>query len=236
MSQKFSDIVDSLVERGWALKHDFLPVDAIESLLEEAREHWLAGRFLRAGVGRGSERQIRADVRGDHILWLDESSLTMAQSRYWSEIESLRVELNRELFLGLVSFEAHYAYYPAGAFYRRHIDRFSDSDERTLSISLYLNPDWKEEEGGQLRLYTSESGPRAVASESFAKTLDGDSLATARGTDLEAQVEIFPQAGTLVIFKSDTVPHEVAPAKRERFSLTGWFKRRGKQGHFPFSI
>jgi len=207
MSQKFSDIVDSLVVRGWALKHGFLPVVAIESLLEEARERWLAGRFLRAGVGRGSERQIRADARGDHILWLDESSLTTAQSRYWSEIESLRVGLNRELFLGLVSFEAHYAYYPEGAFYRKHIDRFSDSDERTLSISLYLNPDWKEEEGGQLRLYTGGQ-----------------------------EIEIYPLAGTLVIFKSDTVPHEVAPAKRERFSLTGWFKRRGKQGHFPFSI
>jgi len=197
MSQKFSDIIDALAARGWAIRQDFLPTDAIEALAEESRRLWLAGRFSRAGVGRGSERRIRADVRSDHVLWLDESALTPAQSRCWSEIEALRAELNRELFLGLISVEAHYAFYPPGAFYRKHVDRFSDSDERAISYSLYLNSDWKEEEGGQLRLYAG--GQR---------------------------IEIFPRAGTFVTFRSDNIPHEVAPAVRDRFSLTGWFRRR----------
>jgi len=197
MSQEHSNIVDALAAQGWAVTQDFLPANAIESLVEEARMLLLAGRFSQAGVGRGAERQIRADIRSDQILWLDGHDLTPAQSRFWSEIESLRAELNKELFLGLVSFEAHYAFYPPGAFYRKHVDRFSDSDERAISCSLYLNSDWKEEDGGQLRLYVGDQ-----------------------------QVEVFPRAGTLVIFKSDTVPHEVAPADRDRFSLTGWFRRR----------
>jgi SM-20-related protein len=207
MSQDFSDIVDALAAQGWAVRQDFPPIDAIEALAEEARRLWLAGRFTPAGVGRGSERQIRADVRGDHILWLDESALTPAQSAYWSEIDSLRSELNRELFLGLVSVEAHYAFYPPGAFYQKHVDRFSDSDERAISLSLYLNSDWKEEDGGQLLLYAGDH-----------------------------RIEIFPRAGTFVIFRSDTIPHEVAPAERDRFSMTGWFRRRGKEEHFSFFI
>src|SRR5262249_22987669 len=133
----------------------------------------------------------------DHILWLDENQLTPAQSVYWAEIESLRAELNRELFLGLASFESHYAFYPSGAFYRKHVDRFSDSDERAISISLYLHPNWIEENGGQLRLYAGDR-----------------------------QVEIFPQGGTMAIFRSDNLPHEVEKADRDRFSLTGWFRRR----------
>lgn len=202
MSQKYSDIVDALAEQGWAVRHeflppDFLPVDAIEALAEEARGLLLAGRFSPAGVGRAAGRQIRADVRSDQILWLDENELTPAQSRYWAEIESLRAELNSELYLGLASFESHYAVYPPRAFYQKHVDRFSGSDERAISCSLYLSPDWKEEDGGQLRLYVSDQ-----------------------------QVEIFPRAGTFVIFRSDNVPHEVLPAHRDRFSLTGWFRRR----------
>jgi len=207
MSQKHSNIVDALAAQGWAVTQGFLPANTIEALVEEARRLLLAGRFSRAGIGRGEERQIRADVRSDQIFWLDENELTPAQSRFWSEIESLRAELNRELFLGLISFESHYAFYPPGAFYRKHVDRFSDSDERAISCSLYLNSDWKEEDGGQLRLYVGDQ-----------------------------QVEIFPQAGTLVIFRSDNLPHEVAPAGKDRFSLTGWFERRGKEEHFPFSI
>src|SRR5262249_57596014 len=107
MSQKFSDIIDALASQGWAVRQDFLPTDAIAALIEEARRLWLAGSFSPAGVGRGSERQIRADVRSDHILWLDESASTPAQSRFWSEIEALREELNRGLFLGLFSFQSH---------------------------------------------------------------------------------------------------------------------------------
>src|SRR5262249_12898341 len=133
MSQERSNIVDALAAQDWAVTQDFLPASAIESLVEEARRLLLAGRFSRAGVGRGAERQIRADVRSDQILWLDENELTPAGSRYWAEIEALRAELNRELFLGLVSFESHYAFYPPGAFYRKHVDRFSGSDERVIS-------------------------------------------------------------------------------------------------------
>ncbi len=197
MIHKYSDIVDALVEHGWAIRHDFLPIAAIEELIEESRRLLLAGRFARAGVGRGTQHQIRSDLRSDQILWLDENESTPAQSRYMVEIESLRAELNRELFLGLTSFEAHYAHYPPGAFYLKHVDRFSDSDERVLSCTLYLNQGWEEENGGQLRLYVDDR-----------------------------QVEIIPGAGVFVIFKSDNIVHEVALAERERFSVTGWFRRR----------
>lgn len=39
--------------------------------------------------------------------------------------------------------------------------------------------------------------------------------------------DVLPQAGTLALFLSSEMPHEVLPATRERLSLTGWFRRRG---------
>jgi SM-20-related protein len=37
---------------------------------------------------------------------------------------------------------------------------------------------------------------------------------------------VAPVGGTLVAFLSERFHHEVLPARRERYSLTGWFTRR----------
>ena len=192
-----ASLISDLSGRGWTILPDFLPADAVAALREDAQGLWAAGRFREAGVGRGSGYAVRQDVRGDQILWLEQESATPAQGRFWPEIERLRLGLNRELFLGLVSFEGHYAVYPPGARYEAHLDRFGTSDERAVSCTLYLNEGWTDRHGGLLRLHL-----------------------TGR------HVDIPPRGGTLVLFRSDTVRHEVLPATRSRFSLTGWFRRR----------
>ena len=78
-------------------------------------------------------------------------------------------------------------------YYRRHLDQFKKDDHRKLSVICYLNEGWKEEHGGQLRIYRTD-GP----------------------------LDILPVAGRLVCFRSDQLEHEVLPATRERLSLTGW--------------
>jgi len=190
--------VGELAERGWTVVEDFLPADVIAALRAEAARFADEQRFKEAGVGRGSAQAVRETVRGDRIYWLDPETLTPAQALYWEAIEAVRAALNQGLFLSLVSFEAHYAIYPPGAYYKKHVDRFKSADERMISSTLYLNADWHEEAGGQLRLY-DEAG---------------------------SQTDVLPRAGVFVLFRSDTVPHEVLPAHRERCSLTGWFRRR----------
>ena len=68
-----------------------------------------------------------------------------------------------------------------------------------MSAVFYLNPDWQAEQGGALRLYLTDGSTH----------------------------DVLPEAGTLVVFLSADLPHEVLPATRERLSLTGWFRRRG---------
>lgn len=192
-----TDVVLAVAETGWCVVPEFLAMEPAMALQEEAVCLDQSGAFQPAGVGRGRGQVFRADVRGDRILWLDPQALTPAQAVYWTAVDSLRQAFNERLFLGLVELEAHLAIYPARAVYQKHVDRFSDADERTISLSLYLNHAWQVEDGGQLRLH----GPNGV-------------------------VEVVPVLGTLVVFRSDTVPHEVVPAMRDRFSLTGWLKRR----------
>ncbi len=193
--------MDALVDRGYAVWPGFLDAAAVAGLLAEARARREAGAFHRAGVGRANGLAVRDQVRGDEVLWLDEAADVAAERPYWQALQALRREINQTLYLGLVEGEFHYAHYPVGTFYRRHLDRFRDDDARTVSCVLYLNQDWQDAEGGQLRLY-----------------LDA--------TEESKFLDVSPQAGTLALFLSDRFWHEVLPASRERWSVTGWMRRR----------
>jgi SM-20-related protein len=190
-------IADAIAEQGWGETDDFVPRGQVRALAEELRGQSQAGVLRQAGTGAGAGRRIRGDVRGDHIAWLEPPRATPVQRLCLARFETLRLELNRELQLGLLDFECHFAVYPPGACYQRHLDRFATDDRRTLSCVLYLNDAWSAQDGGALRLHLGD-GHR----------------------------DVLPLAGTLVIFLSERFEHEVLPARRERLSLTGWFMRR----------
>jgi SM-20-related protein len=194
-----SGLVDDLERRGWSVAPGWLSPALVASLAGEVRSERAAGAFRGAGVGRAG--RVETVVRGDEILWLDQASASEAQRVVFGRLERLREALNRELQLGAVELELHFAVYPAGGAYAVHVDRFRDADSRVLSLVLYLNEAWNEADGGALRLYL-EAGPEAPF------------------------VDVVPYGGTLVVFLSDRFPHEVLPARRERLSLAGWFRRR----------
>ncbi len=114
-------------------------------------------------------------------------------------MDGLRVSLNRDLFLGLDSFEAQYAHYPVGASYGTHVDRHHHSNARVVSAVIYLNADWPADAGGELVIYDAHDVPRLT---------------------------LAPEGGTLVLFMSDDTPHEAKKATRERWSIAGWFRTR----------
>lgn len=194
----FSRIVDDLAEQGWSWRPLFAPPALTLELADECRKRAAQGALAPAGIGRGSALAVREGIRGDRIEWI-EPGQSAACDRYLGLLDGLRQALNQGLYLGLEDYESHFALYPPGAFYRKHVDRFRDDDRRAVSAVLYLNPDWQPEQGGALRLYLSNGETRDLA----------------------------PQAGGLVVFLAAEMPHEVLPASRERLSLTGWFRRRG---------
>lgn len=197
-SDALAAILDALAEQGWCVAPNFLDSAQVEALRDECRVRHEAGGFHVAGVGGGAAKVV-SELRGDHIQWLERDDTHPAVQHYLTRLETLRQAVNQTFFLGLHELEAHFAAYPAGAFYKRHLDRFRDDDRRALTVILYLNADWLAEDGGQLRFWPDESKP---------------------------PLDILPTGGTLVTFLSERFWHEVLPARRQRLAITGWFKRR----------
>lgn len=194
-------IIAALAGQGWGVTPDFLDAQLVDELRVELAARRAAGGFRHAGVGRGAQREVRPEIRTDRVCWLDPLDCTPAQTRYLAALEQLRQALNAGLYLGLFDFEAHLAVYPPGTYYRKHLDQFAGIGTRRVTCVLYLNPDWQDSDGGQLRLYTAADDPSHYE-------------------------DIAPQGGTLVTFLSARFLHEVLPAYRDRFSITGWFRTR----------
>lgn len=202
--QNIEQLLDGVASEGYAIIPNFLPPETIAALRDETKRLQELGEMHRASTGQ-SANPVDDSIRGDFIHWLEEGSTNAAQQQYMQTMEVLRQSLNQSLYLGLFERESHFAIYPSGAIYRKHLDQFAglnpEHQHRQVTCILYLNQTWQPEFGGQLRMY-----------------LDG--LEPAPYIDVE------PTGGTMVTFLSGRFHHEVLEAKRERTSLTGWFKTR----------
>ena len=192
-------LIQSLATHGYVICDHFLPAGTISALRDETNRRYGNQDMNAAKTGLVSKTQ--SAIRGDHIAWLDEDDKNSNIQAYFGEMHKLKDALNQQLFMNIQSLETHLALYPIGGLYQKHLDQFShgnNAKSRQLSSILYLNSDWFAEDGGELRLYLSE----------------------------DEHLDILPTAGKLVLFLSAKFWHEVRPAKRERASLTGWFRSR----------
>ena len=198
--QLFEALITGLLTEGYALADGFLSSLEVQDILEASAGSYEQGGFNIAGIGKQQYYQLNRNIRGDHIQWLDHHNPPEACRPFFGRLQEMIRYFNRSLYLGIRDMELHFAVYPEGAFYKRHLDVFQHTKARKLSIVCYLNFEWAVEDGGQLRLYLpQENGP-------------------------EQHVDILPVAGRLVCFNSQTLEHEVLPGQRKRFSITGWLK------------
>jgi SM-20-related protein len=182
---------------GIAVRDHYLQPVQVRALLDCVRERQSRGEFADARVGAPGKLQRDPAVRGDRTCWLHEPLLGAEQSLLF-DFDQLRLQLNRDLFLGLFELEAHYAWYAPGTGYARHVDQPHGRSDRRVSLILYLNENWDEQAGGELQIFDVTGGDRRVA----------------------------PVAGRLVCFLTAGLEHAVLPAHRDRFSVTAWFRAR----------
>ena len=190
-----SDI--DLRTRDFVVRDEFLTPQQVRALIDCAEMRRERGGFVAARIGAGRSLERREEIRGDSICWLSEP-LYAPERELFRSLEELRLQLNRSGFLGLFESEWHYARYPPGAGYARHIDQPQGREQRRVSLVLYLNEQWQSCDGGLLRIFADDGGY----------------------SDIE------PLGGRVVAFLTERREHAVLPTRRDRLSLTGWFCSR----------
>lgn len=200
MEEVLDRISAEIYQNSYVIIDDFVDEEFRKALLQEQTELLEKGMFRHAAVGKGGQMQVRTEIRSDEVLWMDQDHLSPLQAAYWEKIEQIRQVLNQRCFLGLRSFEGHFARYPIGSFYKKHLDQFHAVPHRVVTVILYLNDSWSAEDEGALRMYfPQEDGSERIA-------------------------DVLPLGGRLVVFLSAEIPHEVLPTKKERISITGWLR------------
>jgi SM-20-related protein len=196
---------------------DFLPPLAIELLQNDVQALKNLGFGAPAGI---ASKHIQTARRNVHQIWLQSpgsrsigyiGGFIEARQHLSKTIESLRLSLDIDACWGILPpemVELSYLWYQPGASYFRHVDAFAASDgddgrgyKRTVSMILFLGdptddrPWQPDQDGGCLRVYSHDESYR----------------------------DVLPEPGSLVLFDSASVPHEVLETLRVRACVVGWF-------------
>jgi SM-20-related protein len=193
-------IAHQLETSGYCIYPGFLSPEELRETRGDLDIILDGGGFHRAGTGQGNALQVQDLVRRDEIFWMDRAKSNDVQTGLWTKLDLLKRAFNAPpLYLGLELFEGHYACYPPGGYYKRHLDSLKSKNDRVISLIIYLNLNWNPEDGGRLRIFQT-----AKPDSSFS--------------------DVDPMGGTMVCFMSDDFEHEVQTSNANRFSFSGWFK------------
>lgn len=184
--------MDRLAEDDYVIIDDFINEDLYGQIMDFFHQKEASDELKKAGIGAQKDFQVKAEIRGDFIYWLDENR-DSELSPFFGLMGELTQDLKRFCYLSLSGSEFHIAKYPAGSYYHRHLDQFNERTNRQITVLIYLNKNWQNGNGGELVIYK-----------------DGE------------EIKVEPIAKRLLLFKSDIIEHEVLTTNVPRYSLTGW--------------
>lgn len=209
--------LDELKEYGYVVVPEFLE-DSVP-LQDDLLALRSADHFAVAKIGHHHDDGKIQDFRDIRVsetcsLWHEDHRAetlphSSARDSLYDLLDTLKSDIgsNDGVALDGKVQEVMYAWYPNGGYYRRHVDaeETTSSMFRTYSFLLYLS-DWHETDGGCLRLHFDTGKDEKPHS------------------DLPCFVDVPPKAGTLVVFRSDLLPHEVLRFNgSQRMAVVGWF-------------
>ncbi len=194
MQNSFDTLIDSFIQDKIGITQNFLNIKLAAHLKENLLRLFAEKQLQNAGTGNDALATQDKAVRGDMIYWLDREHNDTHENNFFDLMDEFVTYLNATCYTGITGYEFHYALYPIGSFYKKHVDQFKNNSVRQFSMITYLNADWKEEDGGQLCVHQN-------------------------GT----KQNIPPSDGKSVFFKSSELEHEVLLSNKARMSITGWF-------------
>ncbi|KAH7059232.1 hypothetical protein BKA57DRAFT_487134 [Linnemannia elongata] len=208
-----SDNANELFHQGYTVLNNVLPLSTIQSVRQWATEMFKTGKMDKASGKHNEEDDPfrEGNARGDYTIWVSPGSKFLEVSPELKECVDwfsgrLHEDLAKVVHLhGQAEYQLAY-YPPDSSHYERHRDSFptddkEDVDQRRVTAIVYFNPDWKQGNGGELRIFDK-----------------------GMGDEEEKEIDIAPLAARCVVFLSGVMDHAVMPAFEERIALTSWYR------------
>lgn len=207
-------LAKQLDEVGFVIIDDFLPENMARAMKASNMKLYEESEMQEGATTGGSER-VGIPHRGDVLKWIGydgESEASRCVSAFVEHIEQSMLaigdaasmvapEVARAVSSVKWRSETMLTCYPGKnrARYFRHTDN-SSGNGRLLTALVYLNENWQQGDGGELRLfYPGEK-------------------------NLKVRMEVEPLWNRLLLFWSDDrSPHEVLSTCKDRFAATVWF-------------
>ena len=202
--------LQQLQEQKYVIVPNFVSPAVCQAIREDIQSLRQKSQFRQAKIGQDATNTLNTDIRvaetcfiGPDKAAFNQQHPNAARKALYTVLDTTRQSLADATHVPLDASlsELLYAYYPNGGYYRTHVDALPGSASylRQYSLLLYVNDEtWDEhKDGGSLRLHLPENRTRDVP----------------------------PTGGTLVLFQSDALPHEVRDTTRERYVVVGWYNR-----------
>ena len=194
-------ILHTLAKYGFCVVDNLVPSELAEKTLEEIRRSYhTSGKFAPGKLSNGAMNRMSRldDIRGDSVMWLDGSNdehvFLLQVAKQMNKLALSLYHANGIAMNRVSKSKVMVSCYDGnGKGYKKHIDSPRD-DSLKLTFIYYLNKNYEKRHGGCLRIHTDSRS-----------------------------VDISPEFGKLVIFRSDTLVHEVLPAYIRRFAFTTWY-------------
>lgn len=196
----------NLVNSDYCVIDNLYSEKEIAGILSEVYGLRKSGVFKDAELSGGitatdsTQKYTDKKTRDDELTWIEGNEPNVQHiANHLNYLDSVVIESNewlKELGYNITRrTKAMVACYPRQAVgYRRHVDN-PDGDGRCITALLYLNKDWKESDGGKLRIFKDTGS-----------------------------IDVEPRCNRLLMFWSDSrVPHEVLPSEADRYAITVWF-------------
>lgn len=195
MEKIFNQLVNSFIDNKVGIADDFLSEVLASHLKENLTTLFQEKQLRSAGTGNDTLVVHNKLFRSDMIYWLDRNHNDPWENDFFDLMDNFVSYLNSTCYTGITGYEFHYTLYEKGSFYKKHLDQFGNNESRKYSMIMYLNKDWKQDDGGELCIHHAEY-----------------------------LQNITPVNGKSVFFKSSELEHEVLLTNQPRMSITGWLK------------
>lgn len=196
MEKIFNQLVSSFIDNKVGIAEDFLSEILASHLKENLTALFKEKQLRSAGTGNDILVVHNKLVRSDKIYWLDRSHNDPWENTFFDLMDNFVNYLNSTCYTGITGYEFHYTLYEKGSFYKKHLDQFGNNESRKYSMVMYLNKDWKQDDGGELCIHHTAENLQNIS----------------------------PVNGKSVFFKSSELEHEVLLTNQPRMSITGWLK------------